>query len=114
MPIYEYRCADCGKRSSILILNISAPPAATCRHCQSGNVERIMSRFAAPKSEEARLEALADPSRLGDLDENDPQSMARMMKRMGDEMGEDVGDLDELMAEGADEAEGGERDIGMD
>lgn len=72
-----------------------------------------MSRFAAPKSEEARLDALADPSRLSDLDENDPQSMARMMKRMGDEMGEDVGDLDELMAEGAEEA-GSEGDIGMD
>jgi hypothetical protein len=51
-----------------------------------------MSRFSAPKSEEARLEALADPSHLSGLDENDPQSMARFMKKMGEEMGEDVGD----------------------
>jgi len=51
-----------------------------------------MSRFSAPKSEEARLEALADPSNLGDVDENDPQSMARFMKKMGQEMGEDMGD----------------------
>ena len=64
-----------------------------------------MSRFAAPKSEEARLESLADPSSLGGLDENDPKSMARWMKRMGREMGEDVGeDFDEAM----EEAEGGE------
>ena len=51
-----------------------------------------MSRFASPKSEEARLESLADPGALGGLDENDPESMARFMKKMGDEMGEDLGD----------------------
>lgn len=51
-----------------------------------------MSRFASPKSEEARLESLADPNALAGLDENDPESMARFMKKMGDEMGEDLGD----------------------
>ncbi len=51
-----------------------------------------MSRFAAPKSEEARLESLADPNALAGLDENDPESMARFMKKMGDEMGEDLND----------------------
>ena len=57
-----------------------------------------MSRFAAPKSEEARMEALADPSKMGGLDENDPASMARFMKKMGKEMGEDFGDeMDEAM-----------------
>jgi hypothetical protein len=58
----------------------------------SARVERILSRFASPKSEEARLEALADPGKLAGLDENDPQSMARFMKTMGEEMGEDLGD----------------------
>lgn len=68
-----------------------------------------MSRFAAPKSEEARLESLADPSNLGNLDENDPQSMARWMKKMGREMGEDVGeDFEEALDEAG--AEGGESD----
>jgi hypothetical protein len=51
-----------------------------------------MSRFASPKSEEARLESLGDPSTLAGLDENDPKSMARFMKTMGEEMGEDLGD----------------------
>jgi hypothetical protein len=67
--------------------------------------ERIMTRFASPKSEEARLDALADPSKYSDLDENDPKSMTRMMKRMGEEMGEDFGDdmdaaIEEAEAEG--------------
>ena len=70
-----------------------------------------MSRFATIKSEDARLESLSDPSQFGDLDENDPQSVARMMKRMGDEMGEDLGDdvdaaMDEAMAEGDGPGEG--------
>lgn len=97
MPIYEYRCQDCRKRNSFLILT-SNSPTPSCKHCQSANLERIMSRFAAPKSEEARMEALADSSNFGDLDENDPQSMARFMKKMGKEMGEDLGeDMDEAM-----------------
>jgi hypothetical protein len=43
---------------------------------------------------------MADPSKFGDIDENDPQSMARFMKKMGQEMGEDMGgDLDEALEE---------------
>ena len=51
-----------------------------------------MSRFATIRSEDDRLDSLADPSSLGDLNEDDPKSVARWMKKMGSEMGEDVGD----------------------
>jgi len=44
------------------------------------------------KSEEARLDSLSDSSALGDLDENDPRSIARYMKKMSSEVGEDMGD----------------------
>jgi len=72
-----------------------------------------MSRFATPKSEDARLEAAADPSQLGDLDENDPASVARFVKRMGQEMGEDLGDdLEAAMDEAAGE-EGGDMGGGL-
>ena len=105
MPIYEYRCRQCGKRTTRFILSISSPAQQSCGHCQSPDMERLMSRFASPKSEEARLEALADPSHLGGMDENDPQSMARFMKKMGQEMGEDLGDeVDSAMEEGSQSA----------
>jgi len=98
MPLYEYRCLDCKKHSTILVLSLADQTPAACSHCASTRVERLLSRFASPKSEEARLEALADPSNLADLDENDPQSMARLMKKMGNEMGEDLNDdLSEAM-----------------
>jgi len=67
-----------------------------------------MSRFASPKSEEARLESLADPNTLAGLDENDPKSMARLMKKMGDEMGEDLGDD---MAEALESPDAGPEDL---
>ena len=98
MPLYEYRCLDCKKRSTVLVLNLANQAPAACFHCTSARVERILSRFASPKSEEAHLEAWADPSKLAGLDENDPQSMARFMETMGEEMGEDLGDeLSEAM-----------------
>lgn len=102
MPIYEYQCLDCRKRSAILVLSARNPAPAACRHCGSAQVDRLLSRFAAPKSEEARLESLADPDNLGGLDEHDPQSVARFMKKMGEEMGEDASDMDALMEAGED------------
>jgi hypothetical protein len=64
-----------------------------------------MSRFATVKSEEARLDSLADPASVGDLDEDDPASVGRFMKKMGQEFGDDLGDdfeaaVDEARAEG--------------
>ncbi|MBX3345300.1 MAG: zinc ribbon domain-containing protein [Nitrospira sp.] len=110
MPIYEYRCRQCGTRTSRLVLSVSAPPQQTCAHCHSADLERLLSRFASPKSEEARLEALADPSHLSGLDENDPASMERFMKKMGQEMGEDVSeDLDAAM--GGDDSSANEMDM---
>jgi|DewCreStandDraft_1066081.scaffolds.fasta_scaffold00441_31 putative FmdB family regulatory protein len=92
MPIYEYRCATCGRRSQHLFLTFSAAAAATptCPHCGGTELRRLISRFATLKSEEARLEELADPSSLGDIDENDPRSVARWARKLGEQMGEDL------------------------
>lgn len=107
MPIYEYQCDDCRKRTTLFIRSISNPDPARCQHCGSDQLTRLMSRIATPKSEEARLESLADPSSLGDLDESDPKSMARFMKKMAGETGED---FDEGMLEELDQADEGSGD----
>ncbi|MEO8339209.1 MAG: zinc ribbon domain-containing protein [Nitrospirota bacterium] len=113
MPLYEYLCRDCKKRSTVLVLSLANRAPATCSHCTSARVERILSRFASPKSEEARLEASLDPKNLAELDENDPQSMPRFMKHIGEEMGEDLGDdLSEAMdSDEADSIEPGSTDM---
>ncbi len=109
MPIYEYYCGGCKKRVSLLIRNINNPPKPVCPRCGSLELTRLLSRFAVVKSEESRLERMADPSNFGDLDENDPKSVARWAKRMGKEMGEDVGeDFDEMMEGPMEEEAAGE------
>ncbi|MBI4561224.1 MAG: zinc ribbon domain-containing protein [Candidatus Rokubacteria bacterium] len=111
MPIYEYHCRGCRRRVSLLILAPSRAPAPSCPKCGSGALTRLMSRFATIKSEEDRLESLADPAKFGDLDEDDPKSVARFMKKMGQELGEDLGeDFGEAVDEATEEAsaEGGE------
>jgi len=106
MPIYEYRCLSCGKKSTFITLSIKEAFTPRCKFCQSLDVEKMVSRVATPRSEESRLESLADPSKLSGLDENDPISLARWMKRMGKEMGEDVGeDFDQAVEEAVEESE---------
>jgi putative FmdB family regulatory protein len=103
MPIYEYRCQDCRKVSSFLILNLKESFTPICSKCGSRNLQRILSRVHVRLSEDTRLERLADPAQWSGLDENDPKSMARMLKRMGQGMGEDFpGEVDELVEEAMD------------
>jgi putative FmdB family regulatory protein len=44
MPIYEYRCLDCGHQFE-LMQKFSDPPAETCTSC-SGSVQKLISRSA--------------------------------------------------------------------
>jgi len=94
MPIYEYRCAACKRRSSLFYQSFSAAERAEprCEHCGSADVARLVSRVAFLKSEESRLEDLAGDADLAGVDENDPRSIARWARRMGEQLGEDVGD----------------------
>lgn len=100
MPIYEYRCGNCRRRVSVFFRTLGAAQTDTphCPNCDSTNLSRLVSRFATVKSEDARLDAMADPSALGGVDENDPKSLARFMKNMSGEMGEEMGpEFDEMV-----------------
>jgi len=63
MPIYEYRCADCRRKTTVVTLSISAAVDPVCRHCGGRNMAKLVSRVAVRRSEESRLESLADPLR---------------------------------------------------
>jgi putative FmdB family regulatory protein len=100
LPIYEYRCNGCGRRVTLFWRSFSeveeAPPR--CSFCGGEDLTRLVSRVAVARSEESRLEDLADPSSLAGLDENDPKSMAHWMRKMSREMGEDLGpEFDEVV-----------------
>ncbi len=104
MPIYEYLCPQCNGRFQRLVSGFTDPSDLRCPRCGNVDVRRAVSRFAVMQSEEARIEALADPSSLAGLDENDPASIARWAKKMGKEMGEEMGeDWDQMVEEMMDE-----------
>ena len=121
MPIYEYRCTGCKRKVTILTLRVSEAVDPACEHCGSRALTRLMSRFALGRSEERRLDSLADDASLAGLDENDPKSVARWMRKMGKELGEEAGEdfddmVDELEAGGDPESgeAGGKPDDGSD
>ena len=100
MPIYEYGCYDCRKRVSVFWRTFSAAETgiAKCPRCGGINLKRLVSQVGMLRSEESRLESLADPANFGDLDENDPKSLARLMRQMGNEVGEELGpEFDEVL-----------------
>jgi putative FmdB family regulatory protein len=49
MPIYEYRCDECGKRSSALLPSFSSPDPV-CPHCGRPALKRLVSTFATVHS----------------------------------------------------------------
>jgi putative FmdB family regulatory protein len=93
MPIYEYTCQDCRRRVSLLWRSFADVETreAVCPRCGGTHLTRLISRVAVVRSEESRLDSLADPSSLDGLDENDPKSLARFMRKMASETGEDLG-----------------------
>ncbi|MDQ3248026.1 MAG: zinc ribbon domain-containing protein [Chloroflexota bacterium] len=90
MPIYEYFCFDCRKRVTVFFRTMSAASneAARCPHCESAQLRRLVSRVAVLKSEDSRMENMADPALMSGLESEDPRALAGFMRRMSNEMGE--------------------------
>ncbi|TFG72271.1 MAG: zinc ribbon domain-containing protein [Anaerolineales bacterium] len=110
MPIYEYRCQNCQRRFSVFWRTFSSAEDAkvVCKRCSSTDIVRLVSRVRVLKSEESRMENLADPGSLGNFDEDDPKSMGRFMRKMMKEMGDETDDLGPEFEEVVDRLEAGQ------
>jgi len=100
MPIYEYYCGVCRKRVSVFFRTMSSASDANavCPQCSGQHLRRLVSRVAVLKSEESRMDALADPSLMAGLENEDPRALAHMMRKMSDEMGEPLdGEMTEVL-----------------
>ncbi len=60
MPIYEYRCRDCGGVTSVFLRSMNSPDPTDCPACAGGVLQRIISRVAYLQSESDKLAQL-DP-----------------------------------------------------
>jgi putative FmdB family regulatory protein len=91
MPLYPYTCLNCKKRFEIFMTYSQyGTQPVHCPHCSSEQVRRRIGKVRVARSEESRMEAMADPSSLAGL-EDDPKALGRMMRQMSSEMGEDMG-----------------------
>ncbi len=43
MPIYEFKCQDCGKEFEVFLKNKDEISQVTCPDCKSKNISRLMS-----------------------------------------------------------------------
>ena len=104
MPIYEFRCNSCRSRVNVFQRRIDSPASAVCSKCGSGDLTRLVSRFAVVRGEDAMLDSLDDDSLLGGVDESDPKSVAawarKMSSRFGEEMEPEFDDMIDRMEAG--------------
>ncbi len=71
MPYYPYGCQNCRKRFELFMTYSEyGSHTAQCPHCASQDVKRRIGRIRVARSEESRLEDLADPGNLEGLDDD--------------------------------------------
>ena len=51
MPIYEYRCSECGEQFEKFVRSMNAEREVQCPKCQSEQVEKQISLFGASSTE---------------------------------------------------------------
>ncbi|MCX7818651.1 MAG: zinc ribbon domain-containing protein [Kiritimatiellae bacterium] len=62
MPIYEYRCARCGRVSQFLVRNIASHTTPACPRCGAAEMRRVISRVTVIGGRKgARADAPAPP-----------------------------------------------------
>lgn len=104
MPIYEFKCQDCGRLISVFVKRMRSSHRARCRHCGGRNLERVVSRFAYHKSEQSILEEYgSEPKRLEDY--KDPRQIGRWVERKFGEYGVELPDEARKMIDAAREGE---------
>ncbi len=89
MPIYEYRCNQCRRKTSVLVRSFSTSSAPTCEACGSGDVSRVMSRFAYHRSESDRLADLDTGKQPGEDYYRDSRNVGLWAKKRAQELGVD-------------------------
>ena len=91
MPTYDFICNKCNQRFDVFLTFAEyGTKPVTCSHCNSKDVRRRMTKVRIAKSEESRMDSVADDFSGFEGMEDDPKAMGRMMRKMGREMGEDL------------------------
>ena len=91
MPIYEYRCQSCNRKFSVFFRSFSETSEPSCSHCGGENPTRIISQVAVITSWNDFMGNMPSWESMTDFDEDDPRSVADMLRTMKDRTGQDIG-----------------------
>ena len=83
MPIYEYTCKECGKRSSkfFKVIPEKEPEGQTCAHCGSIEISKDLPKISYIRSQATRHEASGDPDAPGADYWRDPSNIGRWAEK---------------------------------
>ena len=107
MPIYEYRCDDCERVTSIFVRSASAQFDVRCEHCDSTQLSRLMSRVNRAKTEQDVLDELGAPGVGGRPEDayKDPRQIGRWVEQRFKDYGMELPDKTREMIDAAREGE---------
>ena len=101
MPIYEYRCNQCNREFSELILNAEEVDKIRCKYCHSRNLTKLLSSFRVHQTEESRLANFDSSKPKGDEFYKDSRNVGLWAKKRMREMGVDLGPkMDDIVERG--------------
>lgn len=88
MPIYEYRCVSCDRKSSFFTRSVYVEVEAICSHCGSDDMQRLISRvsFKMASGGTRGTDYYSDPSNIG-------RHAEKNFERFGVDMPESVRDM---------------------
>lgn len=61
MPIYEYRCDDCDRETSVFLRSVRSASNPSCEHCGSAALTRLISRVARLRTDQDVLDQYSRP-----------------------------------------------------
>lgn len=117
MPLYEFRCNQCGKVFTFLVGVVANNTDPYCPRCGSTQLTKLISRIRAHLSEETRLDNLASSFENLDISDNpSPRELRSVMRRLtsalGDEVDREV--IDEMEAAMEEELRGEGKESGAE
>ena len=98
MPVFEYRCASCGRRFSALVGMTAGVDEVRCSHCGSPEASKLVSRPGRYRTEDDRIDEVAGKlETMGD--DASPSLVRERMREVGKALDEDASDEFEEMFE---------------
>lgn len=97
MPVYEYRCNSCRRRTSVFVRGFSAAVSPTCDSCGGTDLTRLISKFSFQTAEKGPDFSEEDRA---NFEMSDPEHMANWAKEMTGKVDEDVAPEFERVAKG--------------